>query len=212
MPLVLYHGDARWSAATSFEALLDLEGEALESVLPHVPRFTFLLDDLTEISDQALWGRAMTAMATLTTLLFKHARRSPDLAERLGTWASGFSELLSAPSGLRAVEALLRYAFRVSDHVTPERVQEVLVAAVGNEIQEAVVTAGDRLIQQGFEKGIEQGVDRGRQQLVLKLLRLKFGALPDEVVACVEQGHGDELDRWGERILTAATLDDVFAG
>jgi hypothetical protein len=68
----------------------------------------------------------------------------------------------------------------------------------------------------------EQLENRGRQQenarllaklrhQALQMLRLKFGELPDEVVARVETASEDDLDRWTDRLLVAETLEAVFA-
>lgn len=51
----------------------------------------------------------------------------------------------------------------------------------------------------------------GREDVLLKLLGLRFGPVPAEIRARVEAATLDELDTWVERVLTAATLDDVLA-
>jgi hypothetical protein len=42
-------------------------------------------------------------------------------------------------------------------------------------------------------------------------MTLKFGALAPDDVTRIEAGTSDELDRWVERVLTATSVDDVFA-
>jgi len=214
VPCILYHGDARWTASTAFEALVDLgeddEDDETELLLRHVPRFAYLVDDLSADSDESLRARAMTAMGLLALLLLKNARHRPDLLDCLATWADAIREVLRAPDGLRALEAFVRYILEVSDHVTPEAIEQVLVAEVGAEAREAVMTAARRLIEQGREEGREEGLKHG-QQLLLRQLRLKFGApLPPAIVTRVEQGRGEQLDRWGERLLTVDALEQVF--
>jgi hypothetical protein len=60
----------------------------------------------------------------------------------------------------------------------------------------------------------EEGEARGRAErarsLLNKQLSLKFGALPDDVLARLEDAEDEELDLWAERILTASSLDEVF--
>jgi hypothetical protein len=43
-------------------------------------------------------------------------------------------------------------------------------------------------------------------------MTLRFGALPDSVVARVRSATVDELERWAERMLVATTLDELLAG
>ena len=65
VPLVVHHSKEGWTAATSLEELLDLDAEARAMIASHVPRFTFLLDDISFESDEALRGRAMSALGRL---------------------------------------------------------------------------------------------------------------------------------------------------
>jgi hypothetical protein len=45
---------------------------------------------------------------------------------------------------------------------------------------------------------------------LLKLLRLRFGELPAQVVARVRAADATRLERWTERVLSSPTLDDVL--
>ena len=59
---------------------------------------------------------------------------------------------------------------------------------------------------------MQRGEARGAQTTLLKLLRLKFRAVPDAVTTLVEAAKPDQVDRWLERVLTASTIDEVIAG
>jgi hypothetical protein len=48
--------------------------------------------------------------------------------------------------------------------------------------------------------------------LVLTLLQLKFGAIGPRERAIVEAAALETLERYAERVLTAASLADVLAG
>ena len=65
-------------------------------------------------------------------------------------------------------------------------------------------------LEQGLEQGIEQGIGQGEARILLRLLTLKFGPLPDTVQARVESADAETLLRWSERVLTAGTLDEVL--
>ncbi|WP_089726633.1 DUF4351 domain-containing protein [Candidatus Thiosymbion oneisti] len=69
-------------------------------------------------------------------------------------------------------------------------------------------------MQQGLQQGMQQGVQQGKHQgeaLVLeRLLRLKFGTLPDEVQQRIDQASEQTLLAWSERVLTANRLDEVL--
>ena len=74
------------------------------------------------------------------------------------------------------------------------------------------MTAADQLREQGREQGQKQGREQASREMVLRLLRANFGALPDAAVARVMAADMDRLWAWGERLLTAPTVDDALAG
>jgi flagellar biosynthesis/type III secretory pathway protein FliH len=85
--------------------------------------------------------------------------------------------------------------------------------------KEKFMTAADEWMLEGMEKGMEKGLAKGREEgeraalaaVVLVQARLRFRDVPAEAVARIEAASKPELERWIERILTAETLDDLFA-
>ena len=69
------------------------------------------------------------------------------------------------------------------------------------------MSTAEKLEQQGIAKGKAEG----RAEVLLKLLTLKFGPLPDGVAQRLQAASVDELDRWTERVLSAKSLAEVFA-
>jgi hypothetical protein len=70
------------------------------------------------------------------------------------------------------------------------------------------MTAGEQLI----ERGVQRGMKTGKEQLLLKLLRARFGAFSDATAARIHAADSTQLDAWFDRALTAATLEDVLDG
>jgi hypothetical protein len=79
--------------------------------------------------------------------------------------------------------------------------------------QEDAAMAGfaQRFTEKGREEGREEGVQRGEARILTALLRLRFGELSAAVQVRVDTADADTLLRWSERVLTAATLDQIFA-
>ena len=73
-----------------------------------------------------------------------------------------------------------------------------------------------RFYQEVFAEGKADGELRGELKGELKLLRRllihRFGALLGWVEAKLVVAEPARLEAWGERVLEAATLDEVFAG
>ena len=158
----------------------------------------------------------MSALGRLVLYCFRHARDPEELVRHLGAWADLALEVMTAPHGRAALEAVLRYVMMV--HPAESRiVLEQLRGALPDErLKETLMTAGEELMQKGEARGIVVGEARGelqgRRVMLHKQLALRFGALPVSVNARLDAADAATLDTWAERVLTAATLEDVLAG
>jgi hypothetical protein len=87
--------------------------------------------------------------------------------------------------------------------------------------QEAEIMSSfaERFIQQGLEQGLQQGkqegIQEGRQEgeamILLRLLQLKFGAVPEVARRRIESADAQTLLAWSERVLTAENIEQVIA-
>jgi Domain of unknown function (DUF4351) len=69
-----------------------------------------------------------------------------------------------------------------------------------------MLTYGQKLEQQGFDKGVE----KGQRTTLLRQLTRRFGTLPEPVVARIADATSADIERWLGRILDATSLDDIF--
>ena len=89
-------------------------------------------------------------------------------------------------------------------------VDSLLEAGVSEGVREVAMSLRQKWQDEGRAEGQAEGERRGRAELVLKLLQLRFGELAADVRARVEAASIEDLDLWAERVLTAAELDAVF--
>jgi hypothetical protein len=212
VPVVLYHGAKPWSAPVALDALLDIPEAVRPVIAPHLLQFTYLVDDLSEVSDDRLRSRAMTALGRLVEACFKHARTRADVLDVLAGWADVVHEVVRAPHGLEALALVMRYILLVNDHVEPEALQAFLERVAGSEAKDTVMTAGERLIQQGEERGLEKGIQQGERALLLRQLRKRFGNHVDDATAQrLETASAEQIAVWAERVLSAETLTELLA-
>jgi predicted transposase YdaD len=68
----------------------------------------------------------------------------------------------------------------------------------------------ERFMEKGREEGREEAIGQGEARVLLRLLTLKFGALPEAVRVRVESADAETLLHWSERVLSAQTLDEVL--
>ncbi len=194
LPIVLYHGVTAWPEARSFDALLDVPPGLRPAVEPYLVRFTYVLHDLSKISDDELRESAMTtALTKLVTMCFKHARTAPDFVQILGHWTGIVREVVAAPNGLQALAQVMRYILEVNEHVSREALQALLEREIGPQAKDTIVTVGQQLIEQGRKQGIEQGIVRS----LSNVYEARFGAMPGEIRAVIEATHDEPtLLRW----------------
>jgi len=97
----------------------------------------------------------------------------------------------------------------------PPELEEKLGAQMARfeeEVKMSYVTSFERIAEKrGMQRGMQQGEVSGRAQMLLKLLVLRFGELPASIESKVSQAGTEELEVWAERVLTADSLDDIFA-
>ena len=68
----------------------------------------------------------------------------------------------------------------------------------------------DAWAQQHEQKGLERGIEKGEAMLLQGLLARRFGTLSNDVVAKIAAASSRQLELWGDRVLDAPSLDDVF--
>ena len=74
------------------------------------------------------------------------------------------------------------------------------------------ITSVERIgIQKGLEEGLSQGIRLGEASILQRLIELKFGTLDDATSQRIQSASQEDLERWSERILTAASLEELFA-
>ena len=214
VPLVLHHSATGWTASTRLEALFDPDLLATEGLAELVPRFGFLLDDLSRLSDEALWDRAMGLLPSLTLWALRDGRDPKRLLASLARWAHLLDALARAPSGRDAFEALLRYLSLVADLPPATLARAVKQAAPSTE--GLMATVAEQWMAEGEARGIVKGKAEGKAeakaQAVLTVLEARGLAVSEaqraEVLGCTDL---ERLDGWVRQAVTAKTTADLFA-
>lgn len=71
-----------------------------------------------------------------------------------------------------------------------------------------VITWAESLVQ----KGIEKGTHLGARRLLVTLLEQRFGPLSAPLRARVADATIEDLERWAQGVLDAASAEEVLAG
>jgi predicted transposase YdaD len=220
IPVVMHHGRGSWPHATTLTGLFDADPATIDALGDLGPRLGFLVDDLGALDDDALARRAADVLAMLGLQLLRDARTVRDLETLVRTMVGGVRALDAAPSGRDALRAVFQYLLRVRSEPPAElvRVIDVLGEELGSAKETAMNTA-EQLVEMGRREGEAKGRTEGRNEgradalrgTLLKLLVLRFGPVPADVAARIDAADADTLDRWTERVLAAASANDVVA-
>ena len=74
------------------------------------------------------------------------------------------------------------------------------------------VTSVERIgLRRGLEQGRKEGLQEGEATVLLRQIELKFGPPDAAVRKRVQSADAETLLHWSERILTAGTLEQLFA-
>ena len=62
-----------------------------------------------------------------------------------------------------------------------------------------------------YKRGLNEGKAEGRAEILMRLMRHRYGALPETAVATILAAQPAELDLWADAIFEADSLADLLA-
>ena len=197
IPVLLYNGSEPWNVATDLGSLI---GDLDPSAEIYRPQLRYRL------VDEAAYPREeLAALSSPVADLFR--------IERSHDWQEVRASVHRLRRSIPPSEASLRQAFAVwlrkvilpRFGLSPE---DVSVDLTLEEIEAMLAESIDRWNREIREEGRQEGEAR----LLLRQLRLKFGPLEPALEDQVRSADTDRLLEWGERVLTAQSLQEIFQG
>lgn len=210
LPIVFYNGTKPWNAATRVEQLVPW---LPADMARYQPRMDYLLVESRHCAEAA--DLASCNLAGMAALL-QHTE-CPDtvlaLCERLDAALEGKEHLKQVFNNYcRGVIACRTQG--VLDLTDVSNLREMKMALSTGfklltvEEREALLREGMR---EGERRGKQEGLLKGEARVVELQLRERFGDLPADVLARLQNADVAHLEHWSRRLLTAPVLDDVFA-
>ncbi len=203
LPFVLHQGPEAWTVSTSFEDLFQLPAEHSEEVLDFLPKFRHALLDLSQANPAS--EESDTRLQVILHLM-KLARIN-QIHEYFRWLVHGLREQIS--DGLMA--RALFYALQAEGGLDAEDIYRIL--SPNPTLERQAMSVAEKLIARGRHAGLEEGRQEGRagiQRILRHQLQRKFGELPEWTEARLDSATLENLESWGERILDAVILEDVF--
>jgi predicted transposase YdaD len=209
VPLVVYQGPRRWTCPVELSELLDADPETARLAGAFLPRFRFLLDDLTKLDKSALRARPVTIPVRVTVRLLRIVPAHPGdvIAALDADDVDDFRYVLRLPGGDVLWAVFLSY---IQTSETPLHRLAWLAAQLGPEAEEVFMSTADTLRAEGRAQGRAEGEAKGAAHVLVRQLTRRFGVLPDEARQRIDTAPLEQLEAWSDRVLDATTLDEVF--
>lgn len=206
LPVVLYNGETRWTAAQNMADLVERVPGGLECYRPDVAYL--LLDEGAMVNDPVWSDQVRNVAAALFRL--EHNRDEQDMLNVLGTLV----EWLKAPeqTGLRRAFVVWIRRVLLPDRAPEMELPDLTALQDLHEVHDMLAERikkwpeqwEERGIQKGLQKGLQEGLQKGRQEAEqraleekLKTVRhlLAFGVLSDAQIAEATGLAVDEVAR-----------------
>ena len=207
LPIVLYNGKDRWTAANDiFDLIPAVPGIAAQFKL----RARHLIKDKNAFKDSELASEknlvaavfhlehvsSPEAMQTLIASLQDWLVDRPDLRRTFAHWIS---------------KALIRN--QEYSIVLPEVHDLLELKVMLADTVEAWAHAYEaKGMEKGMEKGIAKGAHEGEVLLLQKLLTKRFGSIPAHITEQISNAALQDIERWFDRAIDVSQLSDVFDG
>ena len=197
LPIVLYNGQPRWTAATDIAQLIEPPPGKLRD---YTPQLRYLLLDEGAIDESA-----PLALKKLTAALFR-LEKSRDSSNLKTTWTS-LLDWLREPEQSSLRRAFIVWLYRVFSPRHP----------LGIELPDlSTLLENETMLAESVEKWTEQWEMKGRVEgevaVLARQLTKRFGPLDEQTTVRLKAATLDQLDIWADRILDAPTLQAVFEG
>ena len=199
LPIVFYHGKRKWKVSRNFADLIN----APEEFADYVPGFNYHLCDLSEYDGEKLKGEAFirAAMLAMKNIFGK------SLYEQL-VEITQLAKLKYEKETMEFVALIVRYFMAVQKELTPEDVRKAVRRAFPKNEEEIMTIAVKEFINQGVEKGIEQG----RQSILrinMNILTKKFGTIDSSIKKKIEELSVKQLENLGLSLFDFDEIEDL---
>jgi len=204
IPVVIYHGSSSWNVTTHFQGQFQNIGE---SIKPYIPEFNYVLVDLTQIPNEEIEQKAKDTPFLMASLLLMKLVALHDIEE-----ITKITVIISLSEEERII--LILYLFYTLD-VDQDTMQRIVKELGGEELMPSLA---EKLIKQGEERGKIEGEKRGeikgtikgKQDLLIRLLRRKFGLSSSDEKMIRSVTDESKLDAAAEAVLDAKSKDEVL--
>ena len=208
IPIVLYTGDQRWQTPISLSTIMDLP----DGLSEFVPKFETLFLNVKE-ADKADLTRTDHPLGWLFTVLQKEHATKEEIRAAL-IEAVKHLDTLDAEKRGRWRRAIFYLYLLILHRRAPTEHEELKTLVHQQMTEPSHKEEGEEMAQTMAEYLLEQGEERGelraKREDLLKLLHLRFDAVPEPVTNTVSKIRSvSRLNTLFEQAATAETIDEI---
>lgn len=205
IPLVLYNGQARWTAPTDVNLCF---APSLPGLARFRPRLAYHLVDQTRLQRSP-----STEVRNLVEAVFE-LERSSDF-ETVSRLIEALQQALLAPGQNELQRTLDRWLREQLRRKAPADMKPAVADALAHipNLMEGTPMLADtmgRLFRQAIQKGRKEGRNEAYAALLIQLIEQRFDALPDWARARIQAAGQKQRERWFQLALTAPSLEALF--
>ena len=229
LPIVLYNGGAKWTAATD---VADLIPRAPGLVADYMPRLKYLLIDENQVKPAALM-QARNLMAAiiqverpdsdqallrLIDLLNDWLAGNPELRRTFAIWIravvlrqSRHTVVLPKVRDLKELKMTLAERFDLWARQHEDRgLRKGMKKGLEKGLEKGMERGLEKGMEEGLEKGIVKGIAKGEALVLQRLLTKRFGPLPADAVQAISTASTEQIGTWLDRLFEARSLDEAL--
>ena len=217
LPIVLYNGSQRWTAATD---IADLIPAVPGLVSEFKPSLKYLLIDESAYSTHELsslrnlvaavfqfeQAQSPASIEDIINLLIEWLADRPDLKRMFALWIratlmrkQNYSILLPQIDDLQEIKVMLA-----------DRLEEWAHGYIAEGKQEGLHEGKQQGLHEGKQQGLQEGKQQGEMLALQRLLAKRFGVIPMETVSLISQAPLEDIELWFDRAIDAKAFPDVF--
>jgi len=187
--IVFYHGKRKWNIPTTLPVLKDKQLEDF------VQKLNYILIDLNEIQDDDLIRNIYEDVCTISALLvMKHIFDDLEIIKNILK--------LLYENNASCIFLVIDYVVIVKKDL--EKVEEILKEISGGE--EKMMTLTEKWKMEGWMVGKVEG----KKEALIKLIQLKFGAVPENLEKVIYECKDlEELDKILTKVALANSIEEI---
>ena len=206
VPLVIYTGAKPYNKSLSVFDLFGDQKDLAKSCMFD----KFQLVDLSQVPDEAI---VQSQYASLLQIVMKHVHDRDFIAQAQAYFAKALRNLAdNSPH----ITIMVKYLMQEANIQDQEAFFNLIEASLPQPAKGEIMTLAEQLRSEGYNAGLQQNMrqerKKGEYNLFMRLLKKKFSIVPETYLHRIDEADEDKLLTWGERLIVASKLQDIFEG